>query len=215
MRNKVGEKKVGETDQLAVIHYKRRICDMRKKVGEKEIENRVLCLEVGWIRRIHVLDTAYWGFLGVGTTHGYVVSSLMDTAYWSSEHTRLPSIFDEGTRKSQPLLEGTNTNPKDSRGNIQPADKGLPSTISDEGAVKTTPLPEGPLGDKDSKGNKTPGDMEPINPIVTEPLELTTFSNVQACLPSEDEMSQEIDDEELFAAGEDMDVDTHADEEEH
>ncbi|GJW54548.1 hypothetical protein Tco_0098633, partial [Tanacetum coccineum] len=25
-------------------------------------------LEVGWIRRIQVLDTAYWGFLGVGTT---------------------------------------------------------------------------------------------------------------------------------------------------
>ncbi|GKF02639.1 hypothetical protein Tco_0029562, partial [Tanacetum coccineum] len=29
------------------------------------------------------LDTAYWGFLGVG--HEYAVSSLMDTAYWSSE----------------------------------------------------------------------------------------------------------------------------------
>ncbi|GJS92610.1 hypothetical protein Tco_0799578 [Tanacetum coccineum] len=42
-------------------------------------------LEVDWIRRIHVLDTAYWGFLGVGITHGYAVSSLMDTAYWSSE----------------------------------------------------------------------------------------------------------------------------------
>ncbi|GKD92104.1 hypothetical protein Tco_1371941, partial [Tanacetum coccineum] len=28
------------------------------------------------------MDTAYWGFLGVGTTHGYAVSSLMDTAYW-------------------------------------------------------------------------------------------------------------------------------------
>ncbi|GJW16343.1 putative reverse transcriptase domain-containing protein [Tanacetum coccineum] len=79
-------------------------------------------LEVGSIRRIQGLDTAYWGFLRVGTTldifqniifipyfqygvlvfwiwrielyssmvfgeyrHGYVVSSLMDTAYWSSE----------------------------------------------------------------------------------------------------------------------------------
>ncbi|GJS92923.1 hypothetical protein Tco_0799891 [Tanacetum coccineum] len=79
-------------------------------------------LEVGSIRRIQGLDTAYWGFLGVGTTldifqniifipyfqygvlvfwirrielysfvvfgecrHGYAVSSLMDTAYWSSE----------------------------------------------------------------------------------------------------------------------------------
>ncbi|GKB38622.1 ribonuclease H-like domain-containing protein [Tanacetum coccineum] len=27
-----------------------------------------LGLEVGWIRRIQELDTAYWGFLGVGTT---------------------------------------------------------------------------------------------------------------------------------------------------
>ncbi|GKB43815.1 hypothetical protein Tco_0888757 [Tanacetum coccineum] len=25
-------------------------------------------MEVGWIRRIQELDTAYWGFLGVGTT---------------------------------------------------------------------------------------------------------------------------------------------------
>ncbi|GKF79885.1 hypothetical protein Tco_0235453, partial [Tanacetum coccineum] len=59
----------------------------------------------------NVMDTAYWGFLGVGTTfdifqnilgvgttfdqvsfvvfgecrHRYAVSSLMDTAYWLSE----------------------------------------------------------------------------------------------------------------------------------
>ncbi|GJY12454.1 hypothetical protein Tco_0381763 [Tanacetum coccineum] len=50
-------------------------------------------LEVGWIRRIHVLDTAYWGFLGVGTTFDifqniilipyleYGVLSPLDTAY--------------------------------------------------------------------------------------------------------------------------------------
>ncbi|GJZ26296.1 hypothetical protein Tco_0570549 [Tanacetum coccineum] len=31
------------------------------------------------------LDTAYWRFLGVRTTHGYAVSSLMDMAYWLSE----------------------------------------------------------------------------------------------------------------------------------
>ncbi|GJX50028.1 hypothetical protein Tco_0276873 [Tanacetum coccineum] len=30
-------------------------------------------------------DTAYREFLGVGTTHRYAVSSLMDTAYWLSE----------------------------------------------------------------------------------------------------------------------------------
>ncbi|GJQ94532.1 hypothetical protein Tco_0005671 [Tanacetum coccineum] len=56
--------------------------------------NRVLeGLEVGWIRRIQELDTAYWGFLGVGTTLDifqniilipyleYGVLSPLDTAY--------------------------------------------------------------------------------------------------------------------------------------
>ncbi|GJS65639.1 hypothetical protein Tco_0680203 [Tanacetum coccineum] len=38
------------------------------------------------IRRIQSVDTTYWGFLGVGTRHRYAVSSLMDTAYWVSEH---------------------------------------------------------------------------------------------------------------------------------
>ncbi|GJZ42567.1 hypothetical protein Tco_0589822 [Tanacetum coccineum] len=51
-----------------------------------------------WVRRIELfrygvlgsLGTAYWLFgYGVlsysGTVHGYAVSSLMDTAYWSSE----------------------------------------------------------------------------------------------------------------------------------
>ncbi|GKD34251.1 hypothetical protein Tco_1249760, partial [Tanacetum coccineum] len=54
-------------------------------------------LEVGWIRHIHVLDTAYWGFLRVGTAFDifqniilipyleYGVLSPLDTAYWSSE----------------------------------------------------------------------------------------------------------------------------------
>ncbi|GJU80932.1 hypothetical protein Tco_1283297 [Tanacetum coccineum] len=50
-------------------------------------------LEVGWIRRIHELDTAYWGFLRVGTMLDifqniilipyleYGVLSPLDTAY--------------------------------------------------------------------------------------------------------------------------------------
>ncbi|GKB37820.1 hypothetical protein Tco_0882762 [Tanacetum coccineum] len=54
-------------------------------------------LEVGWIRRIQVLDTAYWGFLGMRCIelypsvvfgecrNGYAISSLMDTVYWSSK----------------------------------------------------------------------------------------------------------------------------------
>ncbi|GJT41152.1 hypothetical protein Tco_0941017 [Tanacetum coccineum] len=49
-----------------------------------------------------------------------------------------PSTLDEGTRKSQPFPEGTATHPKDSRGNIQPLDRDLTSTNSDEGIPKTT-----------------------------------------------------------------------------
>ncbi|GKF86695.1 hypothetical protein Tco_0254522, partial [Tanacetum coccineum] len=72
--------------------------------------------------------------------------------------TGLPSTLDEGTHKSQPLPEGTTSDPKDSGGNDQPADKGLPSTTSNKGMAKY-------LG-----GNKTPANMEPINPIVADPL---------------------------------------------
>ncbi|GJU28987.1 retrovirus-related pol polyprotein from transposon TNT 1-94 [Tanacetum coccineum] len=42
-------------------------------------------LEVSSIRRIQGIGYGVLEFLGVGTTHGYAVSSLMDTAYWLSE----------------------------------------------------------------------------------------------------------------------------------
>ncbi|GJY85484.1 hypothetical protein Tco_0499510 [Tanacetum coccineum] len=83
--------------------------------------------------------------------------------------TGLPSTLDEGTHKSQPLLEGTTTDPKDSGGNVQSTDKGSPSMDSNEGLAKTTPCPKGPLRDKDSEGNKPPADIEPINPTVVDP----------------------------------------------
>ncbi|GJR03390.1 hypothetical protein Tco_0526374 [Tanacetum coccineum] len=56
--------------------------------------------------------------------------------------TRLPSTLDEGTHQSKPLREGT---------------------------AKTTPHPEGSLGDKDSRGNIPPADMEPIHTRVADP----------------------------------------------
>ncbi|GKG26970.1 hypothetical protein Tco_0402673, partial [Tanacetum coccineum] len=59
------------------------------------------------------------------------------------------------------MPEGTATNPKDLGGNVQPADKGLPSTVPDEGTGKPKPLSKGPHGDKDSEGFKPPADMEP------------------------------------------------------
>ncbi|GJT57428.1 hypothetical protein Tco_0992482 [Tanacetum coccineum] len=49
------------------------------------MDTDVYGLEVGLIRRIQWVGYGVLEFLGVGTTHGYAVSSLMDTAYWSSE----------------------------------------------------------------------------------------------------------------------------------
>ncbi|GJV41132.1 hypothetical protein Tco_1419572 [Tanacetum coccineum] len=77
--------------------------------------------------------------------------------------------MERGTRKSQHLLESTTIAPKDSVGNKQHIDRGLTFTVSDEGMTKTTPRPEGSLGDKDSWGNKPRADMEPINPTVVDP----------------------------------------------
>ncbi|GJR41842.1 hypothetical protein Tco_1309945 [Tanacetum coccineum] len=76
-------------------------------------------------------------------------------------------------------------------GNDQPANKGLPSTTSNEGTAKTTPHLEGPLGDKDLGENKPPADMEPIKTTVTDP--------------------SESDKKEMFEGGEDMDEDTQVD----
>nr|GEX44279.1 retrovirus-related Pol polyprotein from transposon TNT 1-94 [Tanacetum cinerariifolium] len=70
-----------------------------------------------------------------------------------------------------------------------------------KGMVKTTPLPKGLPGDKDLKGNKTPVDIEPINPTVI------SLSGISAKYQS--------DDKEVFAAGKDIDEDTQAAKEEH
>ncbi|GKB13736.1 hypothetical protein Tco_0847659 [Tanacetum coccineum] len=61
----------------------------------------------------------------------------------------LPSTLNEGTHKSKPLPESTATPPKDSEGNIQPLNRDITSTTSNEGVAKTTLRPEGSLGDKD------------------------------------------------------------------
>nr|GEW32274.1 hypothetical protein [Tanacetum cinerariifolium] len=84
--------------------------------------------------------------------------------------TGLPSTLDEGTRKSQPLHEGTNIDSKDSMGNKQPIDTELPSMTFDEGTTKTTPRLEGSLRDKDSWENIPLADMEPIHPTVADLL---------------------------------------------
>ncbi|GKB39522.1 hypothetical protein Tco_0884464 [Tanacetum coccineum] len=67
------------------------------------------------------------------------------------------------TRKSKPLPEGIDTHPQDSGGNKQPLDGDTTSTTPNEGTAKTMPHPEGSLGDKDSRGNIPPTNMEPIH----------------------------------------------------
>ncbi|GJY81383.1 hypothetical protein Tco_0494134 [Tanacetum coccineum] len=84
--------------------------------------------------------------------------------------TGLPSTLDEGTRQSKPLPEGTATHPKYSGGNKQPLDRDITSTTSNEGMAKTTPRPEGSLGDKDLGGNIPPADMEQIHTPVADLL---------------------------------------------
>ncbi|GJS04155.1 hypothetical protein Tco_0320663 [Tanacetum coccineum] len=80
------------------------------------------------------------------------------------------SVPTEDSEKTQPVFSrqtGTTTDPKDSWGNDLSVDKGLPSTIPDEGTSKIQPLSEGPHGDKDSEGLKPPADMKPsTNPVL-------------------------------------------------
>nr|GEU61614.1 hypothetical protein [Tanacetum cinerariifolium] len=106
-----------------------------------------------------------------------------------------------GTRKSQPLPEGTDTHPKDSGGNSQPLDMDLTSMASDKGTTKTMPHPEGSLGDKESGGNKPPADMEPIHPTVVDP----SGTDVRAFLLSDDETQESKED--ILRAGKEMDED--------
>ncbi|GKA18768.1 hypothetical protein Tco_0698683 [Tanacetum coccineum] len=150
-----------------------------------------------------------------------------------SETKVTPPKPTKGFKKSHSVYSGNIPNPQDLERNIQLAGTGLPSPSLEEGTrtVKIMSLPKGPLGDKDLEGNKTPADMEPINPTVVNisgtgaeyqvdetqstRLRYQTLTRNKAFLLSEDEMAQESDDEEVFDAGEDMDEDTRAAEEEH
>ncbi|GKD02546.1 hypothetical protein Tco_1177520 [Tanacetum coccineum] len=106
----------------------------------------------------------------------------------------------KGSEQSHLVSSGTVPDSQDLERNIQLASTGLPSTLNKgTRSAKTTPRPEASLGDKDSGGNKPPADMEPINPPV---------ADLSAFLLSEDELDEESDEEEILAAGEDMDGDT-------
>ncbi|GJW85307.1 hypothetical protein Tco_0158452 [Tanacetum coccineum] len=90
---------------------------------------------------------------------------------------------------------------------------GLRSTVSNEGAAKTTSFLEGPRGEKDSEGFKPPPDMELLThpypsglmllrELDNQPLILSTVADVQALLQSDDESDNNV-----LRAGEEMDED--------
>ncbi|GKA42648.1 hypothetical protein Tco_0735308 [Tanacetum coccineum] len=127
------------------------------------------------------------------------------------------------TKKTSLLVSlGQTTNPQDTKGNKQPAVKGLPST-ADEDISKSSHLSKAkPTNPQNTEGNiqttikgfpattlmkgsafnlgKTSSKVE----LDTEPVLLTTFGDFQAFLDSEDELKDESD-EEMFEAGKEMD----------
>ncbi|GJV29048.1 hypothetical protein Tco_1385496 [Tanacetum coccineum] len=137
------------------------------------------------------------------------------------------SPLDEGTRKSQPLPEGTTTDPKDSRGNIPPVDKGLPSTVPDEGTGKTMPLSEGPHGIKTQRDLNHPlsnrfevsvpdqnkGKPSYEGELGNQPLILSTAADLQALILSDEGLMEESEDD-VFEARDEMDEDIHHTDEE-
>ncbi|GJY47255.1 retrovirus-related pol polyprotein from transposon TNT 1-94 [Tanacetum coccineum] len=122
--------------------------------------------------------------------------------------TGLPSTLDEGTRKPQPLPEGTATHPKDSGGNVQPLKRDLTFITSDEGTAKTTlrigakyqvdETQSTRLRYRSLSKNKVKTSFE-VEPDI-KPLQLQTFVDIQAYLLSEDELEKKSDEEEVLAA---------------
>ena len=72
---------------------------------------------------------------------------------------------DEDIRRSKLLSEGTTTLPKDSEGNIQPADRDTTIMIPKDDTGKHPSVSEGVTGDKDLEGKRPPADMEPITTL--------------------------------------------------
>nr|GEZ98274.1 hypothetical protein [Tanacetum cinerariifolium] len=129
-----------------------------------------------------------------------------------------------GTRKSKPLPEGTATHPKDSKGNKQPLDKDITFTAPDEGTTKSTPRPEGSLGNKDSGETNHPLIWNHYTTLMlisqglvlrepdTQPM-ILSYADVRAILLSEDEAQESKED--ILGAGDEMDDTPRSDETQH
>jgi hypothetical protein len=116
-------------------------------------------------------------------------------------------VPDEGIRKSKLLSEGTKTHPQDSEGNIQPVDR--ETTFTSGGAQNLGTDLEDQVDKTQSTGfegsgpsqneGKSSNEEEPDNLL----LQITSLADAQAALFSDDEYNS---DEEVFTAGDDMEV---------
>ncbi|GKD42725.1 hypothetical protein Tco_1267370 [Tanacetum coccineum] len=100
--------------------------------------------------------------------------------------TGFHSSLDEDTRSSNPLPEGKLTDPKDSEGNKQPADMGLPATHPDEDAeyqVDKTQSTRFEVSVLDQNQGKTSYKVE----LDSEPMVLITVVDIQALLGASDD----------------------------
>ncbi|GJZ74229.1 hypothetical protein Tco_0638375 [Tanacetum coccineum] len=113
----------------------------------------------------------------------------------------------EGLEQSHSVSSGIVPDPQDLERDIQLASTRFPSTL-DEGTRQSKPLPKGSLGDKDLGGNISPADMEPIHTPVANPS--GTGAKYQV---DETQSTRLSDEEEVLAAGDDMDEDPQDDKE--
>ncbi|GKD17933.1 hypothetical protein Tco_1207091 [Tanacetum coccineum] len=132
----------------------------------------------------------------------------------SSLKSMITTPYSQENEKEKEVCEHKNEDLHNPEGNVEPVDKGLPSTVSDEGTGKTKPLPERPHEDKDTKRLKL-GITKPIllllshKMMLIEPdsqtLVLTTAAEVQALFLFDDDLDKSEDDE--FEVGDEMDED--------
>ncbi|GKA41804.1 hypothetical protein Tco_0734464 [Tanacetum coccineum] len=123
--------------------------------------------------------------------------------------------LNEGTTKTTPHLEGS-LGDKDLGGNIPPADMELihtpvadPLGTSAKYQVDETQSTRLRYRSLTKTKGKTSSEVEPD----TEPLKLQTYADIQAFLLSNDELDKESDEEEVLAAGDDIDEDPQDDKE--
>ncbi|GJU74515.1 hypothetical protein Tco_1265920 [Tanacetum coccineum] len=121
----------------------------------------------------------------------------------------------ECTAKTTPRPEGS-LRDKDSGGNIPPADMepihtliADPSRTGAKYQVDETQSTRLRYRSLTKNKGKTSSEVEPD----TEPLKLQTYADIQAFLLSDDELDKDSDEEEVLAAGDDMDDDPQDDKE--